>query len=109
MNTSEITPTKERLDLLSEIEQTPEEYIPELLKIVRLLRQSMSAKQTSIATWDRAINQLNNQNQIKPEKLNQLFQSWSELDDENEQKETLKIIESSDRILKLRSTSQTLM
>lgn len=94
MNTSEIAVTKERLDLLSEIEQTPEEYIPELLKIVRLLRQSMIAKQTSIATWDYAIDQLNDSNQIKPEKLNQLFQSWSELDDENEQKETLKIIES---------------
>jgi hypothetical protein len=70
MNTSEIAVTKERLDLLSEIEQTPEEYIPELLKIVRLLRQNMIAKQTSIGTWDHAINQLNNsnQNQIKNDK-----------------------------------------
>ncbi|OCR02337.1 hypothetical protein BCD67_20270 [Oscillatoriales cyanobacterium USR001] len=35
-----------------------------------------------------------NQNQKRQEKINQLFQSWSELDDESEQKETLKIIES---------------
>jgi hypothetical protein len=96
MNNSQITATKERLDLLSEIEQTPEEYIPELLKIMRLLRQSMITRQTSITPWDHAINQLNNshQNQEKQEKINQLFQSWAELDDENEQKETLKIIES---------------
>lgn len=93
MNNSQITATKERLDLLSEIEQTPEEYIPELLRIVRLLRQSMITKQTSLTAWDNAINQINNSN-LNQEKINQLFQSWSELDDENEQKETLKIIES---------------
>ncbi len=29
-----------RLELLSELEQTPEEYIPELLRLVRLFRQS---------------------------------------------------------------------
>ena len=32
--------TNPRLELLSELEQTPEEYIPELLRIVRLFRQS---------------------------------------------------------------------
>lgn len=96
MNNSQITATKQRLDLLLEIEQTPEEYIPELLKFVRLFRQSMMTKQTSITAWDNAINQINNpeQNQQQEERINQLFQSWSELDDETEQKETLKIIES---------------
>ncbi|MCA6575106.1 MAG: hypothetical protein ACK5EU_16565 [Pseudanabaena sp.] len=29
-----------RLELLSELEQTPEEYIPELLRLVRLFRQN---------------------------------------------------------------------
>ena len=29
-----------RLELLSELEQTPEEYIPELLRLARLFRQS---------------------------------------------------------------------
>ncbi|MBD2137842.1 hypothetical protein H6F32_09630 [Anabaena sp. FACHB-1237] len=96
MNNSQIKSIKECLDLLSEIEQTSEEYIPELLRIVRLLRQSMIAKQTSITAWDHAINQLNNSNlnQEKQERFHELFQSWSELDDENEQKATLKIIES---------------
>jgi hypothetical protein len=32
---------KPRNDLLLEIEHTPEEYIPELLQIVRLFRQSV--------------------------------------------------------------------
>ena len=31
--------TNPRLELLSELEQTPEEYIPELLRLVRLFRQ----------------------------------------------------------------------
>ncbi len=93
MNNSQITATKSRLDLLTEIEQTPEEYIPELLNFVRLFRQSMITKQISINTWDKAISQINN-NEQNQEKINQLFQSWTDLDDENEQKETLKIIES---------------
>jgi hypothetical protein len=93
MNNYKITATKQRLDLLTEIEQTPEEYIPELLNFVRLFRQSMLTKQTSINDWDNAINQINN-GEKNPEKIKQLFESWAELDDENEQKETLKIIES---------------
>jgi predicted transcriptional regulator len=32
--------TNPRLELLSELEQTPEEYIPELLRLVRLFRQN---------------------------------------------------------------------
>ena len=101
MNNFQVTATKRRLDLLTEIEQTPEEYIPELLKIVRLFRQSIFIKQTSINAWDDAISQINNSNksQEKQEKIKQLFQSWAELDDENEQKETLKIIESLEGVL----------
>jgi hypothetical protein len=60
---------------------------------VRLFRQSVLTKQTSINAWDNAINQINNSEQ-NPEKIKQLFESWAELDNENEQKETLKIIES---------------
>jgi hypothetical protein len=96
MNNSQITTTKQRLDLLTEIDQTPEEHISDLLKIVRLFRQSILIKPTSLNAWAHAINQINNseQEQQKKEKIKQLFQSWSELDDENDQKETLKIIES---------------
>jgi hypothetical protein len=46
-----------------------------------------------ISAWDRAIDQINNREQNQ-EKIKQLFQSWAKLDDENEQKEILKIIES---------------
>lgn len=104
MNNYQITTTKQRLDLLTEIEQTPKEYIPELLKFVRLFRQSLMIKQTSLNAWDNAINQLNNSNQNqekqakKQAKIEQLFQSWAESDDENEQKETLKIIESLENV-----------
>jgi hypothetical protein len=54
-------------------------------------------KQTSINAWNNAINQINNSEQ-NPEKIKQLFESWAELDDENEQKETLKIIESLENV-----------
>lgn len=96
MNNSQIKVTKQRLELLTEIEQTPEEYISDLLQIVRLFRQSVVNKKTSINAWDQAINQINSSDydQEKQIKLKQLFQSWSELDDESEQKEILKIIES---------------
>ncbi|MGI0480684.1 hypothetical protein ACN4EE_07830 [Geminocystis sp. CENA526] len=92
-----MTATKQRLDLLTEIQATPEEYIPELLNFVRLFRQSMLTKQTSINTWDNAINQINKIDQNQ-ENITQLFESWAELDDENEQKETLKIIESLENV-----------
>jgi hypothetical protein len=100
MNNSQITESNQRLDLLSEIAQTPDDYIPNLLEIVRLFRHSMNIKQTSVNAWDNAINQINNNEatQKKQEKIKQLFQSWRELDTENEQKEMLKIIESIESI-----------
>ena len=64
---------------------------------MRLLRESLITKQTSINAWDNAINQINHSDQ-NPEKIKNLFESWAELDDENEQKETLKIIESLDGV-----------
>ncbi|WP_017293238.1 hypothetical protein [Geminocystis herdmanii] len=97
MNNSQNTATKQRLDLLTEIKKTPEEYIPELLNFVRLFRQSIMTKKTSINAWDNAINQINNSEQNE-EKFKQLFESWAELDDKNEQKETLQIIESLESI-----------
>jgi hypothetical protein len=44
MNNFSMTITKQRPDLLTEIQETPEEYIPELLNFVRLFRQSMMVK-----------------------------------------------------------------
>ena len=89
---------KPRNDLLLEIEHTPEEYIPELLQIVRLFRQSVTMKQTSLKNWENAINEINESDAIKNEhrktNINRLFESWNESDDQQEQEETLEIIES---------------
>jgi hypothetical protein len=90
---------KPRNDLLLEIEHTPEEYIPELLQIVRLFRQSVTMKQTSLKNWENAINE---SDAIKKEhrktNIKRLFESWNELDDQQEQQETLEVIESMNRI-----------
>jgi hypothetical protein len=89
---------KPRNDLLLEIEHTPEEYIPELLQIVRLFRQSVTMKQTSVKNWKNAINEINDSDAIKKEdrknNIKKLFESWNESDDQQEQQETLEIIES---------------
>jgi hypothetical protein len=89
---------KPRNDLLLEIEHTPEEYIPELLQIVRLFRQSVTMKQTSLKNWENAINEINESDAIKKEdrktNIKRLFESWNELDDQQEQQETLEVIES---------------
>jgi len=89
---------KSRNDLLLEIEHTPEEYIPELLQIVRLFRQSVTMKQTSLKNWENAINEINESDAIKKEdrktNIKRLFESWKELDDQQEQQETLEVIES---------------
>jgi hypothetical protein len=94
--------TKPRNDLLLEIEHTPEEYIPELLQIVRLFRQSVTTKQTSLNNWENAINEINESDVIKKEdrknNIKTLFESWNELDDQQEQQETLEIIESMNNI-----------
>jgi hypothetical protein len=89
---------KPRNDLLLEIEHTPEEYIPELLQIVRLFRQSITMKQTSLKNRENAINEITQSDRIKKEhrktNIRKLFDSWNELDDQEEQQETLEIIES---------------
>jgi hypothetical protein len=94
---------KPRNDLLLEIEHTPEEYIPELLQIVRLFRQSVTMKQTSLKNWENAINEINESDAIKKEhrktNIKRLFESWNESDDQQEQQETLEIIESMNGIL----------
>ncbi|MBD1214633.1 MAG: hypothetical protein ACK4ZH_03525 [Dolichospermum sp.] len=89
---------KPRNDLLLEIEHTPEEYIPELLQIVRLFRQSVTMKQSSLKNWEDAINEINESDTTKKEhrktNIKRLFESWNESDDQQEQQENLEIIES---------------
>lgn len=90
--------TTPRADLLLEIEQTPEEYLPELLQFVRLFRQSVMMKQTSLNYWENAINEINHGDVVKQQErktnIKKLFELWNELDEQEEQQKTLEIIES---------------
>ncbi|MDZ8056522.1 MAG: hypothetical protein RMX68_032070 [Aulosira sp. ZfuVER01] len=90
--------TNPRNDLLLEIEKTPEENIPELLQIVRLFRQSIMMKQTSLNDWENAIKEINHSDRTKKQyrktNIKNLFDSWNELDEQQEQQETLEIIKS---------------
>ncbi len=100
-NNQSITPkslSTPRTDLLLEIEQTPEEYLPELLQIVRLFRQSVTMKQTSLNNWENAMNEINHSDVLKKEErkksIKKLFDSWNELEEQQEQQQSLEIIES---------------
>lgn len=85
-----------RNDLLLEIEQIPEKYLPELLQFVRLFRQTVTI-QTSLNDWEKGINEINSSDSVKQQRksnIQKLFDSWNELDEQQEQQETLEILES---------------
>jgi predicted Zn-dependent protease len=85
-----------RDDLLLEIEQIPEKYLPELLQFVRLFRQTITI-QTSLTDWEKGINEINSSDSVKQQRksnIQKLFDSWNELDEQQEQQETLEILES---------------
>lgn len=90
--------TTPRAELLLEIQQTPEEYVPELLQIVRLFRQTVTMKQTSLNSWENALNEINQSDAVKQQErktnIKKMFDSWNELDEQEEQQQTLEIIES---------------
>ncbi|MDX2254366.1 MAG: hypothetical protein NW214_02520 [Pseudanabaenaceae cyanobacterium bins.39] len=90
--------TKQRLELLEAIAQTPDEYVPELLDFVHFFYQQRVAKSAPTRVWDAAINEINNTNpekqNLRRQRINQLFTTWAILDSEDEQKDALKIIES---------------
>jgi hypothetical protein len=87
-----------RDDLLLEIENIPDEQIPQLLQIIRLFRQSQITNKESVENWKKAMVQLGKSDPIQrkqqQQKLKALFQSWNELDEEEDQKETWEIIKS---------------
>jgi len=90
--------TELRDDLLLEIENIPDEQIPQLLQILRLFRQSQMTNKESVDNWKKAMVQLEKSDPIQrkqqQQKLKQLFKSWNELDEEQDQKETWEIIKS---------------
>ena len=92
--------TQPKLELLQEIENIPDEDIPGLLELVRSFRQRM-IQTNSVDSWNDAIARLNSGNlrdrQLKKERIQEMFASWSELDDEREQQESLEIIQSLER------------
>lgn len=69
-----------------------------MLQFVRLFRQSVTMKQTSFNQWENAINEINHTDTVKQQgrktNIKKLFESWNELDEEQEQQESLEIIES---------------
>jgi L-lysine 2,3-aminomutase len=100
-NNQSITPkslSTSRTDLLLEIEQIPEEYLPELLQIVRLFRQSVTMKQTSLNNWENTMDEINHSDVFKKEErkksIKKLFDSWNQLEEQQEQQQSLEIIES---------------
>ncbi|MBP0012205.1 MAG: hypothetical protein J7545_17035 [Roseofilum sp. SBFL] len=100
MNNPSKMSNHQKLALLQEIEQIPEEDIPGLLELVRCLRQQ-TVQTNPVQNWNDAMVRLNSGNrqdkQLKQQRLQEMFASWSELDDECEQKESLKLIESLQR------------
>ena len=60
--------------------------------------QQRITKSLSANAWDDAMSEINNSNpekqNLRRQRINQLFTTWSMLDSEDEQKESLEIIES---------------
>jgi hypothetical protein len=83
--------------LILEIQETPEEYLPNLLQIVRLFRESVTMKPVRSHTYAKAMDEIKNPDPVKKSvrqiALSELLRSWREEGDEQEQKETWEILE----------------
>jgi uncharacterized damage-inducible protein DinB len=78
-------------ELIGEIEQIPEEYLPNLLQIIRLFRQSVTLKPTpSDASEQKATPETLEANRLAQQHkaLKELTRLWIEEGDEQEQTET---------------------
>ena len=76
-------------DLLREIQQTPEEYWPNLLQMIRLFRESVTVKPTLSDTPKKAIDEIKAIDPVQQhEVISKLLQSWVDEGDEQEQTET---------------------
>lgn len=82
--------------LILEIQQTPEEYLPNLLQIVRLFRESVTMKPVRSPAYAKARDEIKNPDPVKKTvqqiALSELLRSWREEGDEQEQKETWEIL-----------------
>jgi len=82
--------------LILEIQQTPEEYLPNLLQIVRLFRESVTMKPVKSDASTKAMDEIKNPDPVNKAvrqiALSELLRSWREEGDEQEQKETWEIL-----------------
>ena len=82
--------------LILEIQQTPDEYLPNLLQIVRLFRESVTLKPVSSDAWVKAMDEIKNPHSVKKSvqqiALSELLRKWEEDGDEEEQTETADIL-----------------
>lgn len=90
-------PKQEKAQRLSEpiaeflrvIQQTPREYWPYLLQMMRLFRDTVSVKPAASNGGEKAIDEIQTIDPIKQhEALSKLIQSWIDEGDEQEQTET---------------------
>lgn len=83
-------------ELLRELQQTPAEYWPNLLQMIRLFRETVTMKHTSSDAWEKAMDEINNpdpEKQVARQKaLSELIRKWEEEGDEEEQTETAEIL-----------------
>lgn len=82
--------------LILEIQQTPEEYLPNLLQIVRLFRESVTIKPVRSDAEQKVMDEIKNPDPVKKTvrqiALSELLRSWREEGDEQEQTETAEIL-----------------
>ena len=82
--------------LILEIQQTPEEYLPNLLQIVRLFRESVTMKPVRSPAHGKAMDEIQNPDPVKKTvqqiALSELLRQWEEEGDEQEQTETWEIL-----------------
>jgi len=82
--------------LILEIQQTPEEYLPNLLQIVRLFRESVTMKPVRSDAYVKAMDEIKNPDPVKKAvrqmALSELLRQWEEEGDEQEQTETWEIL-----------------
>ncbi|NES19786.1 MAG: hypothetical protein F6K41_12870 [Symploca sp. SIO3E6] len=82
--------------LIVEIQQTPEEYLPNLLQMVRLFRENATKKPVDSDAYAKAMDEINNPDSIRKSlqqiALSELLRQWEEEGDEHEQTETAAIL-----------------
>jgi hypothetical protein len=82
--------------LILEIQQTPEEYLPNLLQLVRLFRESVTMKPVRSHTYAKGLDEIKNPDPVKKAvrqmALSELLRQWEEEGDEQEQTETWEIL-----------------